>query len=88
MELGETFRCSGFGTMMRDSYRSLDKICFSSQFFLGDLYSAFLKGCSIASMNCGEISCGPFLFSLLNTEEDKRGIGVVMISIRPVEYSG
>ena len=36
-------------------------------------------------MNFGEVSCSPFIFSRLNMEEDRRGIRVGLISIRPVE---
>ena len=46
-----------------------------------------LKGCSEASMNFGVVSCGPFILSLLNMEEDKRGIGVGLIIIILVEYA-
>ena len=34
-----------------------------NKFFLDELYSALLKCCSIASMNCGEVRCGQFLLS-------------------------
>ena len=54
-------------------------------FFLDDLYSALLKGCFVASMNCGEVRCGPFNLSWLNMEEDRIGIGVDLIRTRPVE---
>ena len=59
-----------------------------NQFFLGGFYSVLLKGCSVSSMNCGEVICGPFLLSLLKMEEDRRGIGVGLISARPVEDAG
>ena len=59
-----------------------------NQFFLGSFYSVLLKGCSVSSMNCGKVSCGPFLFSHLKMEEDRRFIGVVLISLQPVEVAG
>ena len=45
-------------------------------------------GCSVASMNCGEVSCVPFLLNQLNMEEYKRVIRVGMISVIPVEDAG
>ena len=54
-------------------------------FPLDDLYSALLKVSSVASINCGEVSCSPFILSQLNMDEDRRGIGVGLISFRSVE---
>ena len=34
-------------------------------------------------MNCGQVSCGPFILSLLNMEEDKIGVEVGIISKIP-----
>ena len=59
-----------------------------NQFFLDDFYSMLLKGCSVSGMNCGEFRCGPFLLSQLKMEEDRRGIGVGLISVRPVQDAG
>ena len=59
-----------------------------NQFFLGGLYSVLLKVCSVASNNCGKVRCSTFLLSLLNMEEDRIGIGVGMISVRPVDDAG
>ena len=39
-------------------------------------------------MNCGKVRCGPFPFNLLNFEEDRRGIGVGLISVGPVADAG
>ena len=58
-----------------------------SYFPLGGFYYALLKGCYVASMNCGEVRCGPFILIQLNMEEYRRGIRVIMISVRPVEDS-
>ena len=59
-----------------------------NQFSLDDLYSALLKGCSVASMNCGGVRCGPFILSQLKVEEDIRGIGVSLIIVIPVKDAG
>ena len=56
-----------------------------NQFFLDGLYYALLKVYSVASMNCGEVSCGSFLLNRLKMEEYRRGIRVGLISVRPVE---
>ena len=37
-----------------------------NQFFLDGFYSAIFKGCYVASMNYGEVSCGPFLLSRMD----------------------
>ena len=39
-------------------------------------------------MNCGKVSCVPFLFILINMEEDRIFIGVGLISVIPVEDYG
>ena len=60
----------------------------ANNFFFYDMYSVLLKGCSVTSTNCVQVGCGPFILSLLNTEEYRRGARVVLISVRPVEYAG
>ena len=39
-------------------------------------------------MNCGKVSCVPFLFILINMEEDRIFIGFGLISVIPVEDYG
>ena len=57
------------------------------QFSLDDLYSTLFNGCYVASINCGKVRYDPFILIRLKTEEDRKGIGVGMISIRTVEYA-
>ena len=59
-----------------------------NQFFLDGLSSAILKDFSVASINCIKVRCVPFLLSRLKMKEDRRGIEVGLISVRPVEDSG
>ena len=59
-----------------------------NQFPLNALYYALLNIYSIASINCADIRCGPFILSRLKMEEDRRGIGVGMIGFVSVEDYG
>ena len=56
-----------------------------NQFSLDDSYSVLLKVCSVARMNCGDVSSNPFILNQLKMEEDIIFIRVGLISAIPVE---